>query len=136
MPSLRVQDRALLTATELALMESSQPSRIRAYTSAQLNDRIARARRFWDKYRELARRQQRTTKTSRQRGHLQPSRRCEPSARPRSLPTVAKGYGVDRVAELLTAHGSEHYMVEIGGEIRVRGLKEHDRPWRIAIEKP
>ncbi len=52
------------------------------------------------------------------------------------LSGIAKGYGVDRVAELMTAHGIEHYMVEIGGEIRVRGLKEHNTPWRIAIEKP
>jgi thiamine biosynthesis lipoprotein len=52
------------------------------------------------------------------------------------LSGIAKGYGVDRVAELMTAHAIEHYMVEIGGEIRVRGLKEHDTPWRIAIEKP
>ena len=52
------------------------------------------------------------------------------------LSGIAKGYGVDQVAELLTEHGIEHYMVEIGGEIRVRGLKNHDTPWRIAIEKP
>ncbi|NGZ01706.1 MAG: FAD:protein FMN transferase ApbE [Nitrospira sp. WS238] len=52
------------------------------------------------------------------------------------LSGIAKGYGVDRVAELMTAHGIEHYMVEIGGEIRVRGLKRHETPWRIAIEKP
>ena len=52
------------------------------------------------------------------------------------LSGIAKGYGVDRVAELMTAHGIDHYMVEIGGEIRVRGLKERDTPWRIAIEKP
>ncbi len=52
------------------------------------------------------------------------------------LSGIAKGYGVDRVAELLTAHGIEHYMVEIGGEIRVRGLKKQETPWRIAIEKP
>ena len=52
------------------------------------------------------------------------------------LSGIAKGYGVDRVAELMTAHGIEHYMVEIGGEIRVRGLKSHETPWRIAIEKP
>jgi FAD:protein FMN transferase len=52
------------------------------------------------------------------------------------LSGIAKGYGVDRVAELMTAHGIEHYMVEIGGEIRVRGLKQPDTPWRIAIEKP
>ena len=52
------------------------------------------------------------------------------------LSGIAKGYGVDRIAELMTAHGIEHYMVEIGGEIRVRGLKDHETPWRIAIEKP
>ncbi|MBM4139071.1 MAG: FAD:protein FMN transferase [Nitrospira sp.] len=52
------------------------------------------------------------------------------------LSGIAKGYGVDRVAELMIAHGIEHFMVEIGGEIRVRGLKEQDTPWRIAIEKP
>jgi len=52
------------------------------------------------------------------------------------LSGIAKGYGVDRVAELMTAHGIDHYMVEIGGEIRVRGVKERDTPWRIAIEKP
>jgi hypothetical protein len=73
MTSMRAQDRTLLTATELALIESSEPSRIKAYTSAQLKGRIARVRRFWDKYRELGRRQQWTTKTSRQRGRLQPS---------------------------------------------------------------
>lgn len=52
------------------------------------------------------------------------------------LSGIAKGYGVDRVAELLSTHGIDHYMVEIGGEIRVRGHKEHETPWRIAIEKP
>ena len=52
------------------------------------------------------------------------------------LSGIAKGYGVDQVAELMTAHGIEHYMVEIGGEVRVRGLKEGNTPWRIAIEKP
>lgn len=52
------------------------------------------------------------------------------------LSGIAKGYGVDRVAELMIAHGIEHYMVEIGGEVRVRGLNAQDTPWRIAIEKP
>ena len=89
MTSIRVQDRALLTATELALMESSQPSRIRAYTSAQLNNRIVRVGRFWDKYRKLARQQQRTTKTSRQGSRLQTARTCEPSARGRSSPALS-----------------------------------------------
>lgn len=52
------------------------------------------------------------------------------------LSGIAKGYGVDRIGELLSAHGIEHYMVEIGGEVRVRGLNARDTPWRIAIEKP
>lgn len=52
------------------------------------------------------------------------------------LSGIAKGYGVDQVAELMTARGIEHYMIEIGGEVRVRGFKERDIPWRIAIEKP
>lgn len=73
MAMMRVQDRALLTATELALIESSEPSRIRAYSPAQLNERIVRARRFWDKYRGLAREQERTIKKTRQRGRPQPS---------------------------------------------------------------
>ncbi|MBX3334352.1 MAG: FAD:protein FMN transferase [Nitrospira sp.] len=52
------------------------------------------------------------------------------------LSGIAKGYGVDRVAELMSTHGIDHYMVEIGGEIRVHGHKKHETPWRIAIEKP
>jgi hypothetical protein len=69
---MRDPDRAWLTATELALIESSEPPRIRAYSPAQLNDRIARARRLWDKYRGLAREQERTIKKTRQRDRPQP----------------------------------------------------------------
>jgi hypothetical protein len=68
---MRVQDRAWLTATELALIESREPPRIRAYSPAQLNDRIARARRLWDKYRGLAREQVREER-----------RRTRPQAKP------------------------------------------------------
>jgi len=73
MAMMRVQDRALFTATEFALIGSCEPSLIRAYSPAQLNNRIARVRRLWDKYRGLARQQQRRTKTSQQPGHPQPS---------------------------------------------------------------
>ena len=52
------------------------------------------------------------------------------------LSGIAKGYGVDRVAEQLAAHGIEHYMVEIGGDARVRGVNAQGAPWRIAVEKP
>ncbi len=52
------------------------------------------------------------------------------------LSTIAKGYGVDAVAELLEAEGLHNYLVEIGGEMRVAGNKASGSPWRIAIEKP
>ncbi|MDQ1257488.1 MAG: FAD:protein transferase [Candidatus Hydrogenedentes bacterium] len=51
------------------------------------------------------------------------------------LSAVAKGYGVDRVVKALEDLGIASYMVEVGGEVRTRGLKA-GRPWRIAIAKP
>ncbi|WP_420553859.1 FAD:protein FMN transferase [Neptuniibacter marinus] len=52
------------------------------------------------------------------------------------LSAIAKGYGVDVLAELLESHGIENYLVEIGGELRARGLKPDGNEWRIAIESP
>ncbi|MRJ41141.1 MULTISPECIES: FAD:protein FMN transferase [Idiomarina] len=52
------------------------------------------------------------------------------------LSTIAKGYGVDRVAVLLEQMEITNYLVEIGGEMRTRGTKPGNQPWRIAIEKP
>lgn len=52
------------------------------------------------------------------------------------LSGIAKGFGVDKVAELLDAEGIEHYLVEVGGEVRTRGLSPEDRAWRLGIEKP
>lgn len=52
------------------------------------------------------------------------------------LSGIAKGFGVDKVAELLDAQGIEHYLIEIGGEMRSRGHNQDDLPWRIAIEEP
>ncbi len=52
------------------------------------------------------------------------------------LSAIAKGYGVDRVAELLVERGVPSFLVEVGGEIRVRGRNSDGNPWRIAIEAP
>ena len=52
------------------------------------------------------------------------------------LSTIAKGYGVDRVAELLESQNIHNYLVEIGGEMRLSGQKANQQDWRIAIEKP
>lgn len=50
--------------------------------------------------------------------------------------SIAKGYGVDKVAELIESKGHTNYMVEIGGEMRVRGKNPDGNKWRIAVEKP
>jgi thiamine biosynthesis lipoprotein len=52
------------------------------------------------------------------------------------LSTTAKGYGVDIVAELIEANGFSNYLVEIGGEMRLKGFKHTGELWAIAIEKP
>lgn len=52
------------------------------------------------------------------------------------LSAVAKGYAVDVLAELLEVKGAERYLVEIGGEVRTRGLNDRDQPWVIGIEAP
>lgn len=52
------------------------------------------------------------------------------------LSGIAKGYGVDAVARSLDDLGVDRYLVEVGGEIRTRGDKPGDQPWRIAVEKP
>lgn len=52
------------------------------------------------------------------------------------LSTIAKGYGVDIVAELLEANGFHNYLVEVGGELRLKGFKHTGELWAIAIEKP
>ncbi|MAM70382.1 MAG: hypothetical protein CMP91_04460 [Gammaproteobacteria bacterium] len=52
------------------------------------------------------------------------------------LSAVAKGYAVDRIADLLETAGIDNYLVEIGGELRTGGLNLEGNPWRIAIENP
>lgn len=49
---------------------------------------------------------------------------------------VAKGYGVDRVAKLLSEKGCVNYMVEVGGEVVVKGKNPNGKPWTLGINKP
>ncbi|MGH0034078.1 MAG: FAD:protein FMN transferase [Myxococcota bacterium] len=58
-----------------------------------------------------------------------PDLRCDLSA-------IAKGYGVDAVAGALEARGWTDYLVEVGGEIRVRGERPGGGPWQVGIERP
>jgi len=50
--------------------------------------------------------------------------------------SIAKGYGVDVMARVVEQHGIEHYMVELGGELRVRGQREDGTDWQLWVETP
>ena len=49
---------------------------------------------------------------------------------------IAQGYSVDVISDLLESKNIQNYMVEIGGEIRVRGLNHKGELWKIGIERP
>ena len=49
---------------------------------------------------------------------------------------VAKGYGVDVIGMWLAEHGISNYFVEIGGEVKCKGVNNEGKSWRIGIEDP
>jgi thiamine biosynthesis lipoprotein len=48
---------------------------------------------------------------------------------------IAQGYSVDVICSYLNRLGVENYLVEIGGEVRVKGDK-NGKLWRIGIDRP
>lgn len=52
------------------------------------------------------------------------------------LSAVAKGYGADIIARKFDAVGVANYLIEVGGEIRVKGQSSLRRPWRLGVEQP
>jgi thiamine biosynthesis lipoprotein len=49
---------------------------------------------------------------------------------------IAKGFGVDRLAESLSAFGVRDALVGIDGEMRAMGHRPDGQPWTVAVEKP
>lgn len=49
---------------------------------------------------------------------------------------IAQGYSVDLVARYLEDLDCRNYMVEIGGEIRTRGMNPKGNFWRIGVDRP
>jgi thiamine biosynthesis lipoprotein len=49
---------------------------------------------------------------------------------------IAKGYGVDKLAAILSDEGFASFLVEIGGELRARGIKPDGLPWWVEVEHP
>ena len=52
------------------------------------------------------------------------------------LSAIAKGYAVDQLAEYLDQAGVDNYFLEIGGELKIKGLKPGGESWVPAIEAP
>lgn len=52
------------------------------------------------------------------------------------LNSIAKGYTVDMAADMLEELGAVNYIVEIGGEVRCRGVNAEGRCWRIGVDSP
>lgn len=50
--------------------------------------------------------------------------------------SIAKGYGIDCIGRMFERNGVENYMIEIGGEILVKGHNPDNKPWRIQIDSP
>lgn len=49
---------------------------------------------------------------------------------------IAKGYSADIVASYLEEKKCVNYLVEIGGEIRLKGCNTQGEAWRIGIDRP
>jgi thiamine biosynthesis lipoprotein len=49
---------------------------------------------------------------------------------------VAKGYAVERVAEMLEAEGIDGYLINAGGNVRAVGGKQTDAPWQVDVSAP
>ena len=49
---------------------------------------------------------------------------------------IAKGYGIDVIGRFFESKDIHNYMIEIGGEVRVRGKSTSNDNWKIGIEHP
>lgn len=50
--------------------------------------------------------------------------------------SIAKGYGIDVIGRFLEYKGIKNYLVEIGGEIRTRGMKPDGKLWTVQLDNP
>ena len=52
------------------------------------------------------------------------------------LSSIAKGFGVDAVADLIRENGYRQFLVEIGGEVLAEGVRKDGKPWVVGISRP
>ncbi len=49
---------------------------------------------------------------------------------------IGKGYFIDLIGRMFEQNGIQNYMIEVGGEIRARGVNSQKKPWRIGVQNP
>ncbi|WP_158638077.1 FAD:protein FMN transferase [Shewanella donghaensis] len=52
------------------------------------------------------------------------------------LSSIAKGFGVDVIAEVLERNNIHNFLVDIGGELRIKGVNANKELWKVGIDKP
>ena len=50
--------------------------------------------------------------------------------------SIGKGYGLDIIARFLESKKIKNYLIEIGGEVRVKGKKPEGKIWTVQLENP
>jgi len=49
---------------------------------------------------------------------------------------IAQGYTVDKLAMLLESKKIKNYMIEVGGEVKVKGVNPNSEKWKVGVDKP
>lgn len=52
------------------------------------------------------------------------------------LASIAKGYAVDQIADLIKKEEINNFLVEVGGEIYAAGIRNDGKKWKIGINSP
>ncbi|MGV8955291.1 MAG: FAD:protein FMN transferase [Cypionkella sp.] len=80
------------------------------------------------------------TPTQRARGHIEvdlaTSRLRRTGSAQLDLSGIAKGYGVDLLAEVLIRRGIDSFIVSIDGDLRARGTRPDGTGWVVGLERP
>ncbi|PHR71360.1 MAG: thiamine biosynthesis protein ApbE [Lutibacter sp.] len=50
--------------------------------------------------------------------------------------SIAKGYGLDIIGRFFESKGCENYRIELGGEVRAKGVDPTNKLWRVWLEDP
>lgn len=53
-----------------------------------------------------------------------------------TLDGIAKGHIVDCMAAILEGHGLTDFLINAGGDIRSRGVREDGQPWQVGVQDP